>query len=132
MVLPRLPCPNTRRPGCHIGPRVQLSQMRNHAHASAAEKPSILQQGFNLIWPAWDKFWRRLSQHEDEIFENVIEFAKALARTDPQALFGLVKLLLRPLQSSHIASVVERPAHAAENSDGLGVSLWARSTRICS
>ncbi len=90
--------------------------MRNHTHASAAEKPSILQQGFNLIWPAWDKFWRRLSQHEDEIFENVIEFAKALARTDPQALFGLVKLLLRPLQSSHIASVVERPAHAAGNS----------------
>lgn len=115
---PRLPRPNTRRPGCHIGPRVQLSVMGNHTHADA-EKPSTLQRGLSLIWPACEKFWR-LSQREDEIFKNVIEFANTLERTGQQPLFELIKLLLRPLQSSRIASVVERPAHAAGN----GIRSW--------
>jgi hypothetical protein len=89
-------------------------------HASAAEKASTLQKGLSLIWPACEKFWRRLSKREDEIFKNVIEFANTLARTDQQPLFELVKLLLRPLQSSRMASVVERPVHAA----GSGIRSW--------
>jgi hypothetical protein len=95
--------------------------MRNQTHASAPEKPSTLKKGLSLIWPACEKFWRRLSQREDEIFKNVIEFANTLGRTDQQPLLELVKLLLRPLQSSRIARVVERPVHAAGN----GIRSWA-------
>lgn len=48
-------------------------------------------------------------------FHHILDFANQLANTNPAALFDLVRLLLRPLQSELLISAVENELHGARH-----------------
>ncbi|MFM0549657.1 hypothetical protein P0D69_01635 [Paraburkholderia sediminicola] len=57
----------------------------------------------------------RLSKRKSSIthFQNVMEMARDIAEKNPAALYDLVKVLLRPVQSAALVGVIENAAHEA-------------------
>ncbi len=75
-----------------------------------------------------------------EIFSNLTEIARQVEKTNRDALFSLIKLVLRPLQAEQMLSVAEREQHAALDlvdlyhffSNDAFFSVFERADCICS
>jgi hypothetical protein len=94
--------------------------------------PQTLGMSAEVRWAFLARRWlRRFKPAKRETpFRNVMDMAHDLADLNPAALHDLVKLLLRPMQSSAIVGVVENTAHQSPASiDGANFFFDDRRVR---